>query len=545
MSRNSLPVPPGIPLAVQLGFAGSRRLLDKVAHPGMNEAEFHAQVLEHLVGLLQELPRKLGLSEKHFFCGVSQIAIGADTIFTRACRRLSIRQRVFLPQHRDAYFAGKSKKDERDFTDAEVEVAQELLRGTHIIEERIVSQSADRSERFEDVNLELARVSDVLIALRRADAEGKPGGTIDLIERARARHKPLLEITVSVAGGLVSFSEKWHPHRSPSDKDGAPFFKPPMLPAVLKGCTIPGGADFAETLRIFSSAQAQRHQWRFKSAALAIVGAHFAATLCALAVLAFYERLHGLLAWLLGVELLFLFGGLSWHWLLHHSRATERWATARLVSEVARSVASMARVPGYLGHFFTLPLPESLRPLLRTLNVFHLEATRGIEPGTWLARRDAYVHDRLACPESGQIPYFKAQRVKARQGLRVANSVFYTGGAVAFLATLTKLLIHWNSPSVAWFVSSGDVTQYKLGLGLLAIILPVLSVAALSLAASFDLEARQHTYEEMFQALEKQKRFIENATFEREFVDLVLQTETRLVGENVNWFSRRAFTGVT
>ena len=75
--------------------------------------------------------------------------------------------------------------------------------------------------------------------------------------------------------------------------------------------------------------------------------------------------------------------------------------------------------------------------------------------------------------------------------------------------------------------------------------LPVRSVAALSLAASFDLEGRRHTYEEMLHAMETPRALIEGASSEREFVALVLQTETRLVGENVNWFSRRAFTGVT
>lgn len=186
MSHAASTVLPRIPLVVQLGFAGSRYLVDKTAHPDLDEAEFHAQVLEHLVSMMQEMPRTLGLSERHFFCGVSQIAIGADTIFTRACMRLSIRQRIFLPQRCEAYLAAVSENGERDFTGAQVAVAEELLRSTHIIEDRVVSQSPRRSEQFEDVNLELVGVSDVLTALRRADAEGKPGGTMDLIERARA-----------------------------------------------------------------------------------------------------------------------------------------------------------------------------------------------------------------------------------------------------------------------------------------------------------------------------------------------------------------------
>jgi len=81
-------------------------------------------------------------------------------------------------------------------------------------------------------------------------------------------------------------------------------------------------------------------------------------------------------------------------------------------------------------------------------------------------------------------------------------------------------------------------------LPLLTILLPVLAVAALSLAAAFDLEARRHTFKEMHEFLERQTRHLTEAASEREFAKLLLETESRLLGETVNWFSRRSFTGV-
>jgi hypothetical protein len=66
----------------------------------------------------------------------------------------------------------------------------------------------------------------------------------------------------------------------------------------------------------------------------------------------------------------------------------------------------------------------------------------------------------------------------------------------------------------------------------------------MSLAAAFDLEARLHTYEEMVRFLESQRRWLAEACTEFEFASLVRETESRLLGESVTWYSRRAFTGV-
>ena len=550
MSHAVTTVPPNIPLVVQIGFAGSRRLLDAAAHPGVDVRKFHSAVEEHMRGVLRELPRVLGLSPKHFLCGVSQIAIGADTVFTRACAAEGIRQRIFLPQHRDEYFKASEPDGTGDFTAQEAAEAKRLIESEHIIEDRTVSQSAVRSERFEDVNLDLVRVSDVLIALQRANPNAKAGGTCDFILRAASRHRPLLEITVSVQDGRPAFTQQWHPNHRPDAAKDAPLLEPPRIPSVLEKCSGAEGTNCAEAVKKFASAQAKQHQWRFILAALVIIGTHFLATLCAALGLSFPVQMKAAMPWLLGVELALLATGLGHHLWLHNSDAAKQWAIARLVSEVARSVTQMAKVPGYLGHLFTLPLPEMLRPLLRTLNVFHLEATRDLDPTKWKTRRDSYLHERLTKPVHGQIAYYAEQQRRARRWLRVANTAFYTGSALAFIATSTELFCATACRSLGkscalleWLARHGEYIEH--GPGFLAIILPVLSVAAMSLAASFDLDARMHTYEEMVRALSEQRDFIADAQSEHEFVTLVLQTETRLLGENVNWFSRRAFTGVS
>ena len=84
----------------------------------------------------------------------------------------------------------------------------------------------------------------------------------------------------------------------------------------------------------------------------------------------------------------------------------------------------------------------------------------------------------------------------------------------------------------------------KAVLGFFGVVLPVVAVAALSLAAANDLEARSHTFSEMHSFLVEQSRRLADAHSEREFSNLLTETESRLLGETATWYSRRSFTGV-
>ncbi len=543
MSHGHSTEAPASPLVVQVGFAGSRRLLDRAACPGFDEASLHKQIEDHFVATLERLPETLGLTAHHFLCGVSQIAIGGDTLFSRACARLGIAQRVFLPQHRDGYLTASGENEEPDFTPAQATVARELLAGDHIIESRVVSDSMEREAQFEDVNLEIVRVSDIVIALRREDAGGKPGGTGHLIERALVRKKVVLEIIVSVREGRVHFRNDWHPVHPHTEPGGRPPFEAPGVPPVISRFEHSGEMAYAAKLRQFTGAVAKKKRAYFRFAALAIIGTHVLATICAAAITIFHDDLHDVLARLLGIELLLLGSGLFVHWNLHHSAAAERWATARLISEITRSVMALSGVRGYLGHLFQPHLPESLRHVLRTLNVFHLKATRSLPAESWAERRASYVVSRLDDPQNGQIPYYTRRQRSAHFWLLMSRVGFYLGSGLTILGTVAKLLLGFHIHILA-FLHLED-TALEHGLGFFGIVLPVLAVAALSLAASFDIEAREHTYTEMREALERQREFLLAAISQREFEVLAMQTETRLVGENARWFARRFFTGVS
>jgi hypothetical protein len=525
---------PGVPLVVQLSFAGSRKLLDTEKHPNVDVAEFESKVQAKLTQRIEALRGELGLKDRHFFCGISQVAIGADTVFTRALQKLGICQRFFLPQHREEFLTAKGQSGKPDFTPEQQRIARELLDSPHIIQERVVGESADRLTRFCEVNMELARVADVIVCLLRAQSEGdaKSGGTLDMIDQANRRQCALLRIDISVDGaGEPQFAEQWMNREK---------FSPPGLPEEMRALQstlqgVPDLDDYCGALRMFGSRQAGLARTFFKYAALAIIGTHFFATLCAVCALVWHNEW---MEWLLWAELVLLASGFVTHWLLHHRRALERWSMSRLVAELSRSVRAMAGVRGYLSHLFALPLPDSLRPLRRTLSVLQMRQSRRAASQLFAERRDQYIRVRLEQPPKGQIPYYETKRVIAEFYLRIANSIFVAASACAFLATAMKLyrLAHeaHRAPD-----SMGSL------LGLSAILLPVVAVASMSLAASHDLEARVSTYREMVDFLKKHKDRIAGATSDMEFAHLAIEAESRLLGETVTWYFRRSYTSVT
>ena len=91
----------------------------------------HAAVEKYLVERLGHLRDDLELESNHFFVGISQLACGADTLFTRACLRAvrqPIPQRIFLPQHRELFLAAVGSKGTPDFTPDENAEAKSLLK---------------------------------------------------------------------------------------------------------------------------------------------------------------------------------------------------------------------------------------------------------------------------------------------------------------------------------------------------------------------------------------------------------------------------------
>jgi hypothetical protein len=537
-----MPVSSPFPCVVHLGFAGSRHLFDRSHDAPIAEAHLENQVLEYFSTRLGELPGELGLKPGHFLCGISQIACGADSIFTRACRDRRIPQRIFLPQHRDAYLSAIGSDGKPDFTSDERKEAESLLSAEHIIQERVVSVSADRQQRFEDVNVQILRVSDVVVCLLREDAVGKPGGTAQLLERAKQRGTPVLAIRVGLRDGQPKFREQWH------NQDEKHPFQPPRLPEELAALPasvsldpLPSREEYCEPLKKLASTQAKWHQRLFKYATVVIIGTHILATLAATVALA--TRGHGdghgvpwpILA-LLAVELLFLTIGFGVHFHLHRTRAARVWAVARVTAELARSLRAIGNRHVYLEYLFRLQLPQRFRPLLRTLSVLQLRSTWLRRDDPWEPARDQYIRGRFDDQTNGQIGFYQRGLITDERRLQRCRWTFSVCSLLAIAATAAMLGLMLSSPG--WLENWAAV--WPPVLETLAIMLPVMAVGGLSWAAALDCEARVETFRETLNFLYRQKPHIEQATSAAEFDTLLLETETTLLGEIANWYSRRS-----
>jgi len=297
---------------------------------------------------------------------------------------------------------------------------------------------------------------------------------------------------------------------------------------------LPDYGEYQAALKQFGSATARQRRLLFQFAAFVIIGTHVIATILASLLVA--GNAGDFVSSFLAVELLLLVTGLATHQFLHSTHSTRRWAYARLVAEVSRSVRALKGIPGRLDYLFMLPLPESFMPVLRTLDVLHLNDVRLSPAASWKERSVAYDEARLA----HQRDYYLSQGEKARLRAAFADRVFSVMSVSAVLVTLVKLVMHelHGHDSLAASALTGI-------LKIAAMIFPVVSVAAVSLSAAFDLTARAHVYESMRRFLAGQLRRLKRIRSETELAIIARESEARLLGETANWYARRFFTSVS
>jgi hypothetical protein len=545
---------PGIPRVVHVGFAGSRYLHDDPVADPASAAEWDGRIGVLLKERLQSIPAELKLSSGCVLCGISQLAIGADTLFTLACSSLGWLQRVYLPQPLDGYLSAIGSTGVPDFSAEQRARALELLESRHVIQQVVVSTDSSRRVRFEETNLAIMQASDILVCLLRKHPKGKAGGTQELLELASSRRVPVLELRLVEAGDRVSLVETWH-HKE--------TFSAPSLPAAvptLGASPTPAGAGSAESrleqtgiiaLKAHASTQALRHRGRFALTALTVIGAHVIATLCATMALISHARPAGAgtaaaadpgtLA-LLALELALLVTGFLLHRSIHSGRVSEVWATNRLVAEICRSVLALGRLHMGLGYLLRLGLRESLTPLIRSLEMQHLLESREARSADWKPLRDAYAKTRLdPANKASQPAYYQRMYRQDARTLWRANALFLACNLTASAATAATFFALAGGLALPGL--AGPITSQALGA--LAIVLPVLAVGALSWATSKDLQARTDTYRDMLRYLGRQRSRLESATSRSEFQLLVEETETRLLREVIDWYSRCRFRVVT
>jgi hypothetical protein len=525
---------PALPLTVQLGFAGSRHLLEHLP-PGPQSQD---QLRAEFKAALLSLPESLRLGSQFFFTAVSQMAVGADCLFTELMAELGWPQRVLLPQPREEFLGAVGSRGP-DFQPAQRAHAEALLDSPHIIEERVVSSAATRTERFEETNLRILEEADVLVCVHVEGAESRPGGTSDLLARARSRQQRVLLLTLRATPGegpLLAHS--WLGSAALDHTLTLPHCLQENGHRIqLQPAALPKLEDYIDAVKQAGSQRAGRRRVGFQFAAAVVIGTHLVATLAALIALKLGSPHKPVIVGLLLAELALLAWGYMTHRRLHDEHATRDWAMARLCAEIARSVRSLRGMPVSLDHLRQLAVPVELHPLIKTLNVLHLRSNRIATAADLQGLRQRYLQERLQDPVSGQEPYYAHKKATARTTFGRAAKLFGWLSVLAFVATLSKLVVIVAAAGGGWAV-------WKEFAGPLAILFPVAAAGVMSMATAMDWDARAHTFDDMHRFVRRQAEHLATAASLRELTTLALETEARLLGETLSWFGRRAYVGV-
>ena len=543
-----------LPCVVQVGFAGPRILFEN-APSGLKE-QYQNEIRVHLVECLDGLSQKLGLNDNHFICGISQVAIGADTLFAEALAGRGDLHRVFLPNSQEEYL-GAIGSQGPDFNESQKALSTQLLDSTNVAQVQAIPDSGSRHDRFRQVNAAICGASDFMIFLVENSAKnGLPGGTGEMVKRSSNEGKSYLLISYEETDDRIRFEDKWHLVEEQII---------PSLPVELQhlnlpklGETVPSIQEYCEPLKAMASEKSKSQRRFFQYASALVLLTHILATFFATFVLSYpkyaskpnvtviavgqdaannpkdnksstfeagYAAKLVTKALFLLAELILLCAGWWWHRTLHHSHTARNWATARVVAELARSIKTIQPKHIQLDYLFGLSLPFRFRFLLRTLNVLHLNSTRSAN-AEWNQIRDQYLGERV----KDQIKFYQSAIEKDKRRLASLNNLFVFCTILAILATGTKLVLLLAAP------------QIPLGrlLGIFAVLLPVLAVGGLSWANALDYQARIETFEEMLRFLRRQKQILPLADTNEEFEKLIQATEAELLGEVANWFSRRA-----
>ena len=155
----------------------------------------------------------------------------------------------------------------------------------HIIEERVVSTANTRSERFEETNLRILEEADVLLCLQVQGAEARPGGTADLLARARARKQHVLLLALQPADGQGPLLTVQHLGFEGQTLGAAlpRCIQETSHPIHLQPAGLPSLENYVEAVKQAGSQRASSRRSGFQIAAGVVIGTHIAATAFALA----------------------------------------------------------------------------------------------------------------------------------------------------------------------------------------------------------------------------------------------------------------------
>lgn len=535
---------------IQLGFSGSRDLFPGISDP-LRRARLTQALTAQVAQKLSELRNRpeLHLHEGHVLVGIAQMAVGGDWAFADACEQAGILLRVFLPQPRDEFLAGKEARPPfaDDFTPAQREQATQRLQRAGVVQQRVVSMASERTARFVETDVEILRAADIAVILqpKHADGLGKPGSTNEFAEQALRGGKPLYALTF-----WIDENQQLHVYdelRYPRDR----HWPAPRLPAVVPEPAL-GLDELAPRVAAECSALAQQSRAQCERDSARRVLLHIGLMLLVSTVLLlihlFGDRVDQNLAWLVSLVaglLVVPAAILVWRAFSMKAPASamhrQRWTDLHLAAELARSALALSPVaadgadgrvasagqPHDLAFLLRPTLPSEHRALAQALAIAHLRRMRTEKPVPWEESRDRYVRERLEQPATGQLAFYRERLEQIRCHVRAVSIQAGLLGGFATLVVLAVLLLPVPALALAAALSR------------LALLLILVALVLQAQRCVLKHRLRVSAGSELLKQLESLAQRLQRAPSECEFLVLQNETESLLLAATLDWYRWR------
>lgn len=536
--------------AVQLGFSGARDLFPGISDP-QRRARFTEALTVQVGEKLSQLRNRpeLHLHGGHVLVGIAQMAVGGDWVFADACAQANIPLRVFLPQPRDEFLAGREARPPfaEDFTPAQREQALQRLQRAGVVQQRVASLAAERAARFAETDVEILRAADIAVILqpKHADGLGKPGATNAFAEQALRSGKPLYALTF-----WIDENQQLHLYdelRYPRDRRWPAPYLPTVIPEPALGLD-----DLAPRVAAQCAALAQQSRMQCERDSARQIRRPIGLALLAFATLLlihlFGDRSSHAPAWLallFATLLLPPVVALLWQAFSMKPSAPalhrQHWTDLHLAAELARSALAFTPVPTDgasegmvsvgqphdLAFLLQPTLPTGHRALAQTLAIAHLCRMRTEKPMSWEASRDRYLRERLEQPSTGQLALYRDKLHQIRRHVRAVSIQAALAGGLATLVLLAVLLLPAPALPLAAALSS------------LALLLTLMALVLRAQRCVLKHQLRVSAAGELLKRLESLAQQLQRAPSEWEFLILQSETESCLLGATLDWYRWR------
>jgi hypothetical protein len=493
-----------------VGFVGAHQMQDLEAEEMF--ARWEPRLRESLAGVLAQLQSETENTAE--LVAVSSLAANSDTLFAEVVAGLDICHRVFLPQTEDVFFALP------DFgTEAALNRSRGRLRSGNVIDVRVTSESPDRRVRFYECGLEIANACDVLIAVYAAGAVKRPGGTLDTLEFARSMGKRVIEIPLEGDLEITETAAKRSGKHKGEPSEFERLFSEILFNHGEKEVYLPAIASLKQR----TSALSQRAKNYFQYSAALVVITHVMATVIAVTALVYSFRSQ----WLVAAKIALLAFGFSLPVYLYLRKPQRKWAAARLVAELCRSVLALRGLHTRLDYLHSLRLPE-LEWLMQSLEVMHLRGTAGNEVEL-KDFADAYGRNRM----NVQIRFYQSRFRSAERTRQILEWVFYGFSGAALIDAIVYFGIRGQ-----WLRLGNGMESFS---EFIPIAFPVIAAACASLISTLDLDRRIERFRAMRQFLEFQRECLRKATSRTLVVQIVNRVEHALLDEVAVWYGKHTY----